>query len=68
MAGQTIVKFQCIGNLNAPTPVSSTPAEYVPVNAGTSKDLQVQQLKQSLIENRISYDEYRTRYQIITGQ
>ena len=69
LAGQVVIKYQCLGNLNSVEPARlETVSNTGSANAVVSKDIQLQQLKQSLIENKISYDEYRTRHQIITGQ
>lgn len=71
-AGQVLVKYQCIGNLDAaPTSVASSrsPVEAAPTNGSLSKgQWQEMQLQQLTNEKGLSYEEYQRRYRLIMAQ
>lgn len=76
IAGQIVVQYQCLGNLDAsrppPTPAATMPTTATattPVPSGPlSKDQWQQQQIQQLNNSAPSYEEYQKRYRAIMGQ
>lgn len=74
VAGQVLIKYQCLGNLDAVTPASSTPTGFAPAGAApangsmSQSQWQAMQLQQLMSEKGLSYEEYQRRYRLITGQ
>jgi hypothetical protein len=74
VAGQVLVKYQCIGNLDAaPASVASrhspSPVEAAAPNGSLSKgQWQEMQLQQLTNEKGLSYEEYQRRYKLIMAQ
>lgn len=68
VAGQVVIKYQCVGDLDAPK-VSQLRTPPAPINGSLSKDQwQQQQLQQLNQQSGLSYDEYQHRYRQIMGQ
>ncbi len=69
VAGQMVIKYQCLGNLDAPPP-SSRPSAQVTTGSApgmmTKQQWQQQQLEQ-LNREGLSYEEYQRRYREIVG-
>ncbi|WP_313241188.1 YecR family lipoprotein [Stutzerimonas kunmingensis] len=75
VAGQVIVKYQCIGNIDASRPSVTSPAPSVmpAVNSTNADLLSRDQWKQSQLqrlqsETGLSYEEYSRRYKQIMGE
>jgi hypothetical protein len=72
IAGQVVVKYQCIGTADRPVSTSSfAPAapQAAASTGGLSRDQWKQQQLQKLDqETGLSYEEYQRRYREITGQ
>lgn len=70
VAGQVVIKYQCIGDLSAPSPerVTQTSSTATPSVGSLSKaQWQQQQLEKLNAETGLSYDEYQRRYRQIMG-
>lgn len=77
LAGQVVVKYQCLGNLNASGQPAAQPAARQPAAtpayqaAGqqmTEAQWREAQLQQLQNEQGISYEEYQRRYRMIMGR
>lgn len=72
IAGQVIIKYQCLGNGNPVTTFSAapapTPATSTPPGALSREQWKQQQLQRLESESGLSYEEYQRRYRAIVAQ
>ncbi|WP_028240741.1 YecR family lipoprotein [Stutzerimonas azotifigens] len=75
IAGQVVMKYQCVGDINAPRPAiaaAKTPSATSAVASGpallTPEQWKQQQLLQLQSQTGLSYEEYQQRYKQIMGQ
>ena len=72
VAGQVLVKYQCIGTLDAAPAAAAnrrSPSETASSNASLSKgQWQEMQLQQLTSEKGLSYEEYQRRYKLIMAE
>ncbi|MCY1283412.1 YecR-like lipoprotein [compost metagenome] len=71
VAGQMIIKYQCIGNLDAqasPSPTSASQAPPAHASGSLSKAQWQQQQLQQIQNTPMSYEEYQRRYKQIMAQ
>lgn len=76
IAGQVVIKYQCVGDIGAARPMISTaassPARSAPAATGeallTAEQWKQQQLQRLQSETGLSYEEYQQRYKQLMGQ
>lgn len=69
IAGQYIVKFQCLGNLDSPQgQAPSITSNTSPVGAQSKSEWQEKQLQMLKNEQGLSYEEYMKRYRTIMSE
>jgi hypothetical protein len=71
VAGQIVIKYQCIGTADRPVPTSfapTAPQAAAPSGALSREQWQKQQLQKLDQETGLSYEEYQRRYREIVGQ
>ncbi|RJG10952.1 hypothetical protein D3879_14835 [Pseudomonas cavernicola] len=68
VAGQTVIKYQCIGNIDAVAPARSFSPSAASVGQPLSEQAYKQQQVDQLMQQNLPYAEYQQRYQQIMGQ
>ncbi|MNP51814.1 hypothetical protein D3C76_1461620 [compost metagenome] len=68
LRGQVVIKYQCLGNLDAQRAYTSAPVQVAPSNGSLGKSQWQEQQLQQLQATPMSYEEYQRRYREIVGQ
>lgn len=67
LAGQVVVKYQCLGNIDAAVAPNVTPAQVLPAGMMTPDQYRKTQLQQ-LQQQGLPYEEYQARYRQIMAE
>ncbi|WP_312977478.1 YecR family lipoprotein [Stutzerimonas nitrititolerans] len=71
IAGQVVIKYQCVGDIDAARPMASV-ATASPAATGaallTAEKWKLQQLQRLQSETGLTYEEYQQRYKQLMGQ